>query len=220
MTARWATVTRGLLAATFATFVAALFHVAGGGADPSALAIVVSLTFSGLACIALAGRRLSRVRLSISVALSQLIFHALFSLGQPGVILVSTHGIRHVHDATQMAMMGGGLSVAGVQGAQGMQGMQGLQDVIPDTPLMWVSHIAAAVVTIVAISRGEKAIRAVCALARIVAARLVPVQDATPLPHLRSVTTQPFARRLALPNRARFLGRMRHRGPPAQIAAA
>ena len=220
MTARWATVTRGLLAATFATFVAALFHVAGGGADPSALAIVVSLTFSGLACIALAGRRLSRVRLSISVALSQLIFHALFSLGQPGVILVSTHGISHVHDATQMAMMGGGLSVAGVQGAQSMQGMQGLQDVIPDTPLMWVSHIAAAVVTIVAISRGEKAIRAVCALARIVAARLVPVQDATPLPLQRSVTTQPFARRLALPSRIRFLGRMRHRGPPAQIAAA
>jgi hypothetical protein len=220
MTARWATVTRGLLAATFATFVAALFHVAGGGADPSALAIVVSLTFSGLACIALAGRRLSRVRLSISVALSQLIFHALFSLGQPGVILVSTHGIRHVHDATQMAMMGGGLNVAGVQGAQSMQGMQGLQDVIPDTPLMWVSHIAAAVVTIVAISRGEKAIRAVCALARIVAARLVPVQDATPLPLQRSVTPQPFARRLALPNRVRFLGRMRHRGPPAQIAAA
>jgi hypothetical protein len=217
MTARWATVTRGLLAASFATFVAALFHVAGGGADPSALAIVVSLTFSGLACIALAGRRLSRARLSISVALSQLIFHALFSLGQPGVILVSTHGIRHIHDGTQMAMMGDGLSVAGVQG---MQGMQGLQDVIPDTPLMWVSHIAAALVTIVAISRGEKAIRAVCALARIVAARLVPIQEATPLPLRRSVTTQPFARRLALPNRVRFLGRMRHRGPPTQVAAA
>lgn len=220
MTARWATVTRGLLAATFATFVAALFHVAGGGADPTALAIVVSLTFSVLASIALAGRRLSRVRLSISVALSQLIFHLLFSLGQPGVVLVSTHGIRHARDGTQMAMMGGGLSVAGAQDAQSMQGMQGLQDVIPDTPLMWVSHIAAAVVTIVAISRGEKAIRAVCALARIVAARLVPVQDATPLPLLRSVTTQPLARRLALPNRVRFLGRMRHRGPPAQIAAA
>lgn len=220
MTARWATVTRGLLAATFATFVAALFHVAGGGADPSALAIVVSLTFSGLACIALAGRRLSRVRLSISVALSQLIFHALFSLGQPGVILVSTHGIRPVHDGTQMAMMSGGLSVAGVQGAQSMQGMQGLQDVIPDTPLMWVSHIAAALVTIVAISRGEKTIRAVCALARIVVARLVPVQEATPLRLRRSVTTQPLARRCALPNRVRFLGRMRHRGPPTQVAAA
>jgi hypothetical protein len=217
MTARWATVTRGLLAASVATFIAALFHVAGGGADPSALAIVVSLTFSGLACIALAGRRLSRVRLSISVALSQLIFHALFSLGQPGVILVSTHGIRHIHDGTQMAMMGRGLNVAG---AQGMQGMQGMQDVIPDTPLMWVSHIAAALVTIVAISLGEKAIRAVCALARIVAARLVPVQETAPLPLRRSVSTQPFARSLALPNRVRFLGRMRHRGPPTQVAAA
>src|SRR3954469_11517812 len=66
MSSRGARVARGLAAAGFATYIAALFHVAGGGLPPSMLALTLSLTFSGLACIALAGRRSSWWRLVLS----------------------------------------------------------------------------------------------------------------------------------------------------------
>src|SRR3954469_12729041 len=84
MSSRGVRVARGLAAAGFATFVAALFHVAGGGLPPSALAVTVSLTFSGLACIALAGKHSSWWRLIASVAVSQFLFHALFVLSPSG----------------------------------------------------------------------------------------------------------------------------------------
>ena len=55
MSSRGARVVRGFVAAGVATLVAALFHMAGGGQAPSALALTLSLVFSSLSSIALVG---------------------------------------------------------------------------------------------------------------------------------------------------------------------
>lgn len=76
---------RGLSAALLTTFAALVGHVAGGGAVPSLVGLVVPLSLSALAGIALVGRRLSLPRLFAAVVASQLLFHNLFAVGaEPG----------------------------------------------------------------------------------------------------------------------------------------
>ncbi|MFT2690014.1 hypothetical protein [Clavibacter zhangzhiyongii] len=58
---------RGLAASTTATFVAALFHEAGGGAAPSWAVVAFGLALASLAAIALAGSRASLWRLTAAV---------------------------------------------------------------------------------------------------------------------------------------------------------
>ncbi len=97
MHTRWARLARGWVAAGFATFVAGFSHVVAGGEYPSVFAFVVSLVISGTLCTLLAGRRLSLVRLSVSVAASQALFHGLFSsLGTPTMV-------EHSHDQMVVA---------------------------------------------------------------------------------------------------------------------
>jgi hypothetical protein len=69
---------RGVVAAALSTFVAPLAHIAAGGSMSGVLGIVVPLVFSTLVCVLLAGRRLSILRLSLSVAVSQVMFRTLF----------------------------------------------------------------------------------------------------------------------------------------------
>ena len=200
MATRWARVVRGLVAATLATFVAALFHVAGGGTAPSGLAITLSLTFSGLAALALTGRRASTWRLAASVVVSQTLFHALFSLGSGGTRFVSADGMAHVHAGSHLIAMAG-------------RHMQS-SSVIPDSPMMWLSHASAALVTIVALRFGEQAFWGLFETARMQLGRVarrvvVPVADVfAPAPvHVESFA--PALRDLGI-----LIGRMRHRGPP------
>jgi hypothetical protein len=130
-------VARGAVAAAVATLVALLSHVTGGGALPGAAGILVPLALSFVACTALAGRRLSAVRLSIAVALSQVLFHTLFVLGsyEPGVS-------GHVHGAAPMPTLEQGSSVVMTA---------------PDAT-MWFWHIVAAALTTVALHRGERTV--------------------------------------------------------------
>ncbi|SMX99062.1 hypothetical protein BAURA63_03328 [Brevibacterium aurantiacum] len=74
---------RGTLAAAAATFVALTSPILGGGAFPSATGIIVPLTLSTLVCVLVSGRRLSLPRPTISVGISQTLFHLLFSLFTP-----------------------------------------------------------------------------------------------------------------------------------------
>ena len=206
MATRWARVVRGLLAATFATFVAALFHVAGGGAPPSALALTLSLTFSGLAALALTGRRASLWRLTASVVVSQTVFHALFSLGSGATRFVSADGMAHLHAGSHLVAMAG-------------QHMSG-SSIIPDSPAMWLSHASAALVTIVALRFGEQAFWGLFETARIRLGRVVrrAAVQAVPVAAPSSVhgdSDVPVLRDLGI-----LIGRMRHRGPPATLLRA
>ncbi|MDF2442863.1 MAG: hypothetical protein JWR01_1066 [Subtercola sp.] len=157
MNTRPARVLRGLVAAFFAVFVAALSHVAGGGGAPGAVGTALALAFSSVVCVALAGRSLSVVRLSISVVSSQVILHTLFAVGASGggtgggaTVTMST--MQHHGDvlltvsgaAGGVAAGGGGPMLLGALAAQLCSGM-------------WIAHLAAALVTILALRRGESA---------------------------------------------------------------
>ena len=155
MATRWARVARGWIIAVFSTFVAALSHTLGGGSAPGLLAVVLSLAFAGILCIGLAGRTLSLWRLGLSVALSQLIFHGLFSLGTPGGAL-----------ATQSA--GPYAGGAGAHQHQVVTGLVSSTDAVTavGAPVhgmfahdagMWIAHATAALLTIVALRHGERA---------------------------------------------------------------
>jgi len=148
---------RGFSAAAVATFVALLSHVAGGGDVPGLLGILVPLVLATTVCTLLAGRRLSLVRLAISVAVSQLLFHSLFVLGASDQPTLTTTG----HHAGSMLSMSAETSTH-----------------LHTMPSMWVGHVVAAVVTTLAIFFAERMIYAVLEIARRLrawASRLVSV---------------------------------------------
>ncbi|THG32613.1 hypothetical protein E6C70_12775 [Glaciibacter flavus] len=199
MSSRSARVVRGLVAALVATLTAALFHVAGGGAVPGVLAVTLSLSFSALACIALAGRALNLWRLAASVVFSQFLFHALFSLSGSGTVLSTS---AHLHAGEHIQI------VAGF--APSMAGMA------HDTTLMWASHLAAAAVTIAALRFGE---RAFWGLWEFTALSVRRVLRPVVMVGLTSVRVPVDSRPASLPHLDLIIGSMRHRGPPAGAIA-
>lgn len=136
---------RGAVAASVATFVALMSHLLGGGEIPGLLGIVVPWLLSLPVCMMLAGRRLSLWRLSISVAVSQVLFHVLFVLGTPstdGPMVASHagHGARGIETMPMPVTGDASVHTAAIHA----------------DPIMWVWHGIAAVVTIAALYRGEQ----------------------------------------------------------------
>ncbi|WP_309127025.1 hypothetical protein [Microbacterium sp.] len=129
---------RGFAAASIATFVALASHVWVSGVMPGPLGLLVPWMLSLMICTLLAGRRLSIVRLSASVVVSQLLFHALFVLGS-----ISPKGGFAPHDHAAMVLSFDGAPVP-----------------LPGDAGMWGAHAFAAVVTIAALHRGELLIQA------------------------------------------------------------
>jgi hypothetical protein len=210
MATRWARFARGWVAAAFSTFVAVLSHTLGGGAAPAALAVIVSLAFTGIVCIGLSGRTLSAWRVSASVVVSQLIFHGLFSLGASGGALVTAP------DAPAGEALGGHQHAA-IEFAQGVAGSAGAHGHTPGT--MWLAHGIAALVTVVALLHGEAAFWSLLANARLVLRRIVARAAATMPPTM--LRRSPTSGLVFLPrDRVLSFTAMRHRGPPlVQIAA-
>lgn len=136
---------RGLVGASVATFVALLSHVAGGGAMPGWIGIAVPWVLSAMVCTLLAGRALSLVRLALAVALSQLLFHTLFVLGlvapSAATAGMGTHAGHGSHGAALMLTMPATTI-----------------PVVPSSATMWLWHGFAAVITVAALYRGERAI--------------------------------------------------------------
>jgi hypothetical protein len=158
-------VARGTAAAAVSTFVALLSHVAGGGVVPAVEGVAVPLVLSFAVCTVLAGRRLSLPRLAASVVVSQLLFHVLFVLGSPTGMTATdgtTASSAHVHSIV--------LDTTASHGHTDGAGM-------------WWAHALAALVTIVALRRGERASAHLLGVARIVVLRLA----IAPLQRARSV---------------------------------
>jgi hypothetical protein len=214
MDSRWARVARGFLASGLAIFVAALFHVAGGGAVPGPVPLALSLAFATLAAIALTARRLSLWRLTISVGISQFLFHLLFSLGGGTADFSSSDGsplMAHVHSGSHLVMSSGLPAAHADMGA------------LPTSPGMWPAHAAAVLVTVIALRFGERTFWGLFETARLGVARLaervlsavsliVPTFGPTPSERVGAEPTR--LRDLGIP-----LGHLRHRGPPAAVAA-
>lgn len=109
---------------------------------PGPLGILVPWILSLMVCVLLAGRTLSATRLAASVAASQFLFHVLFVLGT-----LSPSGATssaHVHGDPLVLPASTGLSGA----------------VVADGT-MWLGHAVAALITVLALHRGE---RMLCAL--------------------------------------------------------
>lgn len=137
---RGARALRGGLAASSATFVALMSHIAGGGEVPGLLGVVVPLVLSLPVCMAWSGR-LSLAGLSASVVASQLFFHALFMLGTPAQDRPASaaSGAHAGHEGMMMPTPAAGQAT----------------EMAPADPTMWLSHGLAAVVTIAVLYRGE-----------------------------------------------------------------
>lgn len=196
MTTRWGRFARGQIAAVFSTFVAAFCHGVSGGGHPPLFAVALAFAFSGMACVFLAGVRLSKTRLALSVALSQLLYHGLFSLfgsaaAAAGSATAQHHGLITFSPASPTTVA-----------------------LIPSDHWMLLGHAAAAVVTFAVLLHGERLCVALATLAGIAFSVLVrqSAWSATPTPLKIS---EPTGHRVVLPYRMSLtVSSLRHRGPP------
>lgn len=188
-------VLRGTLAASVATFVALLSHMAAGGSLPAVVGVLAPWVLSIAVCTVLAGRKLSFARLAIAVSVSQVLFHSLFAVGGPSGAASST-AIGHSHHAELVISASGAAAV---------------------DPWMWAAHAIAALITIAAIYRGEAAVVRLVAVAKNLLAkarrriRILPATPRVPAyrPRLTPQLLQPLGWVPALTPR---------RGPPALSA--
>lgn len=192
-------VVRGFAAASLATFAALAGHVTGGGQMPGPLGILVPWLFSFMVCVLLAGRKLSVIRLSISVTISQLLFHVLFVLG---TIEPSGTAVGHVHGAPLVLPGGAGVTEA----------------VVADGT-MWVGHLLAAIVTVLVAHRGERMLLALRALAiQVIRWGRRRVDAALGSPALLFVQDLEFTVDICRPLSSRMLATLRGRAPPTARA--
>ncbi len=138
-------VVRGFATSSLAIFVALAGHVSGGGEMPGPLGILVPWLFAFMVSVLLAGRTLSLTRLTLSVAVSQFLFHVLFVLG---TVSASGVAVRHVHGAPLMLPAAEGTAVVATADAS-----------------MWLGHTLAALLTVTALHRGERLLLTLRALA-------------------------------------------------------
>jgi TRAP-type mannitol/chloroaromatic compound transport system permease small subunit len=203
---RGARVVRGLGAAVSAVVIAALSHVAGGGAAPGLLGSALALAFAVLVCIALAGRRFSPARTTVAVTLSQFVFHVLFSLG---AAIPTAHG----HDVSMLGMVMTGGNAATLPALGTAHVDAGIEAA---GAIMWAGHAMAAVATILLLLHGERGLFSVI---RIATERLrVIVGFVCAVARSASVSPHRVARALAEPGGLRPLDVLvscqSHRGPP------
>ncbi|MGV8969873.1 MAG: hypothetical protein ACOH1J_05435 [Microbacteriaceae bacterium] len=205
MSTRWARFARGWVTASFSVLVAALSHVAAGGSAPGLFGVVVALAFGGMLSVLLAGRTLSRVRLAVSVAVSQAIFHLLFT--SPVTSAVANSGSTHNHGATLAPF-----TVDAPTAAAHTSHTDGA---------MWLAHALAAVLTLLALRYGETAFWGLVELAAS-GLRAVFVGVAAPaVPTRSSLRFIAVAYRRAHTTLADYLARRHYRGPPrATLVAA
>ena len=191
MDSRWGRVARGWSAAAFATTVAAVSHTLAAGQAPSEFGIVASLVISGLVGTALAGTRLSSLRLAATMAISQLLFHGLFSsLGTPVAL-------THSHTTMPVGLDAPAHHHAGT---------------------MWLAHAAAGLIAFLAYRFGEAAFFGLAATAALLLARLTRVLLPAVVTQSRVRLTAIDARPSSLiPLVSSSLSR---RGPPLGVAGA
>jgi hypothetical protein len=136
-------------AAAFSTLVALAMHVAAGGAMPELQGILVPLGIATVLATWLSPIRASWLRLGGSVAVSQLGFHSLFTLGAPEGGFASGHG-HHATTAEMASAIAAHSSHAGVDHSAHL----GIHD-----PGMLAAHGLAAVATTLVLHFGEAILR-------------------------------------------------------------
>ncbi|MEJ6541860.1 hypothetical protein AB0I24_04590 [Brachybacterium paraconglomeratum] len=218
---------RGGTAASIATAVALGGHLAGGGAMPAWLGILVPWWLAVAVCTLLAGTQFSLARMGVAVLASQALFHGLFSAGtpgDPGRALVDPPGSHLGHGAGHAGHGNGGVAGHGTHG-DGGEGVASVADHAlhgsHSDLRMLLLHVLAAMVTAVLLQHGESVLMRCARLALSVLAvlshppllllitLLVPERPGRPLP---------AAPHLLHAQRAVLAPQLR-RGPPVVLAA-
>jgi len=181
---------RGAIAGTVTTTLALAFHVIGGGAVPSSIAIVGSLLGAIWISILIGRRRHSLPFLTVAVGVSQLLLHTVFAASTAGG---SVSGGGHAdHGAMQFVLGHGGQA-------------------------MWWAHALAGVLTVAALHQGERILLGLAALTALVVrsvARLAGL--VTPVPGTRRLPATTPSIPLPLAERRSAVTVLR--GPPAPFA--
>ena len=219
---------RGGVAASIATAVALGGHLAGGGAMPAFLGLLVPWWLAVAACTLLAGTRFSLARMGAAVLISQGLFHGLFSAGtpgDPGLALVAPpgshlgHGAGHSTGLAEHAASGAGHAAHGGGGVLPAAD-HALHGSHADLQMLLL-HVLAALVTTVLLQHGESVLMRCASLAlsvlavlahpplQLLVTLLVPERPSRPLPR---------APHLLHAQRAVLTPQLR-RGPPVVLAA-
>lgn len=197
---------RGWFVAASATVLASLSHVVGGGQAPGLLAIVLALAVSGFVCMALIGPRAGMLRVGIGAVFAQLSLHVLYSVsGSPTPIAGSTGDAHASHSLAPGAL-------AGVFGDSGAAVHAHLS-----APML-LSHLGAAIITILALRQGARALDGLIDAAVLAWRTLfVPVFSSAleRMPQPRPVGVPQSLARTSLV----VLSPSRRRGPPVASAA-
>lgn len=184
-----------------ATLAALLTHVAGGGLMPSGLGILLAWTLTVVVSTVLTGRRISFVRLAIAIALSQVVFHALFVFGAVGASGLDTSAQAHHHHMTALPALSAGTLAA-----------------LQADAAMWIWHGFAAVITTAVLYRGERTVQQLAVLARQVAQwtqRTLARRVSVPEPHSGLPRLSPAATAEFRITGGVFTTSLRRRGPPS-----
>jgi len=134
---------RGTIAGSVTTTLALAFHLAGGGALPSALAVLGSFGGAIWVSILIGRRRRSLPLLIAGIAASQALLHTIFSASTAGAAIDGTGHAGHGAGPLQLV-------------------------VDHDGSAMWWAHLVAGVLTVAALRRGEHILRRLAELARLV----------------------------------------------------
>lgn len=183
---------RGSIAAGLSTWIALTFHLLGGGDAPAVVGVVIPFVLSWCACVVLAAWRGHALRLTASVLLSQGLFHLLFTLGATG-------GARGGHHGSAVQL--GATDLAGAA---------------PWTH-MWLAHVVAAAITILALRSGEVALARLSRAAIDTARRLWAVPTLAPLGVVVGVDPAVPWLDEVRSDLGRFLRDIRRRGPPVSV---
>jgi hypothetical protein len=200
MYSRGARAVRGLTAGSAATVFAAGSHGMAGGHFASATGIVLAIAFSSLLGIALSGRSLSLIKLSVTVVFSQLGFHLVFStIGASGATAMTVGGHHN-----SSVLFSAGSSMGSMHA----------------DPAMWLAHAVAATVTILVLRRGGAAFWGMRAIAAMLFTPLFRARQLVITTPQLAAHRPPQTRRIAPTVVAQFLTFIDSRGPPVVTRGA
>lgn len=215
MTARSLRMLRGWTAAAVATGGAVLAHTVAGGPWPSPLLVLLCMALSAPVCMLLAGLRLPRIGLILSVAVSQLLFHGLFSMS--GSMTAAVDHTSHAGHLTAPPADAGPDLVLQSSTAVHVHGQAHRLGPIAGDWLMPALHITAAILTILILRHGERLALRLAATLLVRAGTLIARIDraaTAPRPRWRPRPADPVVPRWAQV----VLACLRYRGPPVVAA--
>jgi hypothetical protein len=202
---------RGWLGALAATSLAAASHGLANGSLPSLPVLALILAISGAICTALAGHRLSLVRTSAGVLLSQGAYHLLFGLSAHRHTAAGRLTETVSHHGTETSIVW-----TAAAGTGPLEGAGFLGGPVPDARML-AAHLAAALLTIVVLRKGGLAARATAEA--LLLATPVAILRWKPAPAVVRLARPATCQNPGLPDLGVPLLALRHRGPPACSAS-